>query len=278
MKIFAILLFALLWLDAGIVSIASIAPVTQMVDAIASERVETITMVMQGDSPHTYEPKPSQMKAVSEASLYFAIGVEFEKAWLARFKAQNSSMRVVNLYEGIKRLHMKSHHEHDAKGGEDPHIWTAPRNMIVMAKKVAKALEDIDPEGRKYYEKNLQKYIAQVEALEKRISSILSSLPAGSSFLVFHPSWGYFADEFGLKQVAMETEGKEPSAKEFMSLIKRMKKSGARAIVVQPEFSNKSARLLAKELSIPVVAVSPLAYDWQNSLLRVARAIAGREN
>jgi zinc transport system substrate-binding protein len=143
---------------------------------------------------------------------------------------------------------------------------------------VAKALEDIDPEGRKYYEKNLQKYIAQDEALEKRISSILSSLPAGSSFLVFHPSWGYFADEFGLRQVAMETEGKEPSAKELMSLIKRMKKSGARAIVVQPEFSDKSARLLAKELSIPVVAVSPLAYDWQNSLLRVARAIAGREN
>ncbi len=254
----------------------SIVPQQTFLKAIGGDLVTVTTMVPPGSSPHTYEPKASQMKALSSASLYFAIGVEFESAWLKRFSTTNPDMRVIDLTHGIEKIPMQEHdHHHDGHHDDtDPHIWLSPANVAIMARIIAKTLSEYDPEHAKTYRFNLDLFLEQIEATDGAIKSALSLTPEGSAFMVFHPSWGYFAHDYRLKQVAMEIEGKAPKPKMLIHLIEEAKKQKVRAIIVQPEFSDKSARVLADELGISVKKLSPLNPNWSENLIELARTIA----
>ncbi len=277
------LLFTLTFaLTAKIHCIASIPPIKSLVESIGGKEVEVSVMVPPGSSPHSYEPKASQMRAVENADCYFAVGVEFEKAWLPRFQSQNPRMKIVDLSAPIQKFPMAGHHHHEAdhegeheESGLDPHIWTAPSNLKIMAKQIAQTLEKLDPAHRDLYLANLKKVDARIDETDRKIRKILSVLPPHSRFMVFHPAWGYFAREYGLLQIPVEIEGKAPKPRQLMALIDEARKERIRAIFVQPEFSDKSARLLAGELHIPVIKISPLAADWSDNLLRLAKAIAG---
>ena len=263
---------------ANINTVVSIVPEATFVKAIGKDKVDVTVMVSPGSSPHTYEPKPSQMKAVAKAQLYFAIGVEFEKTWLPRFKDLNPKMKVIDLSQGIKKIPMAAHHheeEHHEESGLDPHIWTVPENVAIIAQHIFDALASEDPQNSAYYKANLDTFLAKVKETDARIKNYLAPLPKGTTFMVFHPSWGYFAKAYGLKQLPIEIEGKNPKPRELIAVIKSAQKAHVRAIFTQPEFSDASAKIIADELHIPVIKVSPLAEDWSENLIRIAKAIAG---
>ncbi|SFV59139.1 Zinc ABC transporter, periplasmic-binding protein ZnuA [hydrothermal vent metagenome] len=277
------LLFSTL-IFANINTVVSILPEKTFVEAIGGEKVNISVMVLPGNSPHTYEPKPSQMKKVAQADLYFAIGVEFENIWLHKFKDLNKNMKMIDLSTGIKKLPMAAdHHEqkpaiHSKEPKEDdPHIWTSPQNVKIMAEHIYEALVKADPDNEGYYTQHYKTFLSLVEETDRKIKNILSAKPKGTKFMVFHPSWGYFAKAYGLVQLPVEIEGKSPKPKELIELIKEAKKEHISAIFTQPEFSDAMAKVMANELHIKVIKVSPLAEDWSGNLIKIAQAIAGKE-
>jgi zinc transport system substrate-binding protein len=287
-KIFLITLLNT-FIFANINTIVSILPEQTFVKAIGGDKVNVSLMVLPGNSPHTYEPKPSQMKDIANATLYFAIGVEFENVWLEKFKNLNKQMKIIDLSSGIKKRSMKTAH-HDKKHdqhhnkehvgehqGSDPHIWTAPMNVKIIAKNIYETLIKIDPANTDYYMQNYKKFISHIEETDHKIQNILSKTPEGTKFMVFHPSWGYFAHAYGLKQLPVEIEGKSPKPKELIALIKKAEEEHISAIFTQPEFSDNLAKIMANELHVKVIKVSPLSPDWSENLINIANAIAGKK-
>ena len=286
-KITLILLLSTNYIFSNINAVVSILPEQTFVKAIGGKKVNVSLMVLPGNSPHTYEPKPSQMKDVAKAELYFAIGVEFENVWLDKFKNLNKHMKVINLSSGIEKLPMTAHHdeahdEHHAEDhsekhqGNDPHIWTSPDNVKIIAGNIYEALAKADSANKSYYKQNYNKFISRIEETDRKIKSILENRPKRTKFMVFHPSWGYFAKSYGLKQLPVEMEGKSPKPKELIHLIKEAKEEKISAIFTQPEFSDATAKIIANELHIKVIKVSPLAPDWSKNLINIANAIAGK--
>ncbi len=265
---------------ANVNSVVSILPQKRFVEAIGGDRVEVSVMVKSGNSPHSYEPKPSQMKDIAKADVYFSIGVEFEEAWLPKFSNQNSKMKIVDTAENIKKAaieavnhNKKESHKHESL---DPHIWTSPTNVKVIAKNIYNALVSIDKNSSDYYRANYKRFLKKIDATDKEIRKILVNTPKGAKFMVFHPSWGYFAREYGLKQIAIEAGGKNPKPKQVMHLIQEAKKEQVKAVFTAPEFSDKIAKQIARELGVPVIKVSPLNPNWSQNLIELAKAIANK--
>ena len=287
-KITLIFLLLTTYIFSNINAVVSILPEQTFVKAIGGDKVNVSLMVQPGNSPHTYEPKPSQMIEIAKADLYFAIDVEFEDVWLPKFQSLNPKMQVIDLADNVTKMQMQdkheceaddehhSEHEEDKHEGEDPHIWTAPSNVKIIAENIYNALKKIDPVNADYYKRNLDIFLASIDETDRQIIHFLSSLEDERRFMVFHPSWGYFAKAYNLEQIAVEVEGKEPKPKELIHLLKEAKEEKVKAIFTQPEFSDTVAKIIAKELQIPVVKVSPLAPNWSENLINIAKAIAGK--
>ena len=260
----------------------SIVPQAYFVERIGGEHVAVQVMVEPGQSPHTYEPKPEQLVALSQSNVYFSIGVSFEDAWLERIAAASPGMLLVDTAAGIERRPIEAHdhgdddddHEEDHEGENlDPHIWLSPRLVRIQARHMADALAELDPEHAQEYRDNLVAFEAEIDALDAEIRQQLAGLTS-AKFLVFHPSWGYFADEYGLEQVAIEVGGQEPSAAELAQLITMAREEGIRVVFAQPEFSTRSAEVIAEEIDGRVLLINPLALDWAENLREVARTVA----
>lgn len=270
----------------GLNAVVSITPEQEFLQAIGGDRVNISLMVKAGDSPHTYEPKPSQMIALSKADIYFAIGVEFEKAWLPKFKNLNPTMDIIDISQGVVKMTMEKdnhdeeeeeHHDEHEHQGDDPHIWTSIANIKLMATNIYTALSQKEPQNQDYFRANLDKYLLSLEQKDKEIRDILSSIKGDRVFMVFHPSWGYFARDYNLTQLSVEIEGKEPKPKELIHLLKEAKAKGVKAIFTQPEFSDTVSIVIAKELNIPVVKVTPLSAQCSQNLINIAKTIAQSE-
>lgn len=441
--------------------VVSVVPQQTFVEKIGGDKVNVTTMVKPGSDPHSYEPKPSQMIAISKADIYFPIKIEFENAWLEKFKAQNKKMKFVEMTKGVEFIEMPDHgkmfadddhddhhghghhddhhghgdhgeeglpfewagafelkkgeytwhfdkvdgkyadpamrflmikadddhHGHDHHGhahhdekedlieehekeatkifegkttkaidgdyisknkttyklvfdqsknqtlfkvsikedGEyifftehmpfefedkehffkdltrndiepvaqhpeadghhghghghhhganDPHSWVSPVNVKIMAKNIYDALVKTDSTNSSYYKANYEKFLNEITSTDKKIKNILSKVPAQSKFMVFHPSWGYFAKDYNLVQLAIEVEGKEPKPKMLKKIVDYAKEENIKAVFTQLEFSDKSSRAIASELKVKVIKETPLAADWSNNLIKMANAIA----
>jgi ABC-type Zn uptake system ZnuABC Zn-binding protein ZnuA len=407
--------------------VVSILPQQTFVEKIGGDKIKVTTMVKPGSDPHAYEPKPSQMKDITNANIYFPIGLEFENTWLDKFAAQNKNMKFVEMTKGIELIEMKKHshyhhkdesahqgeklpyewsgvfdlkkgtytwtfskvddkyaetsmkmfiikadkksenlietyektakdiytkdksslaknndfletknsfyelnfdekqnestfkieikeagkyifftehmptefegNEHFFKDiakndieaidtfpkededhhGKDPHTWTSPQNVKIMVKNIYDTLVEFDSSNKDYYKTNYDNFIEEINETDKKIKDILSALPKDSKVMVFHPSWGYFAKDYNLIQVAIEVEGKEPKPKMLQKIIDEAKEENVKAIFTQTEFSDKSANAIANELKIKVIKETPLAKDWSENLIKMANAIANNK-
>jgi zinc transport system substrate-binding protein len=249
----------------------SILPQKYFVERVGGEQVAVSVMVGPGQSPETYEPTPKQMAALSQARLYFSIGVAFEDSWMKRIQAANPTLRVVPMQRGVALLPLTG------PGGEsdgiDPHLWTSPQRVKLMAGNVRDALIQADPDHRGDYESNYRTFAAGMDKLDRDIRAILASAK-GKRFMVFHPSWGYFAHDYGLRQIPIEAEGKEPGAKSLARVIDLGKREGVKVIFVQTQFSRRTAETVAVAIGARVVGVDPLAENYPQNLLRVAHEFA----
>jgi zinc transport system substrate-binding protein len=264
-------------------TVVSILPEQTFAQAIGGDKVNITLMVKPGNSPHTYEPKPSQMKAIAKADIYFSIGVEFEETWLDRFQNQNHDMKIVDISKGVKKIHMVEHshhkehsddkkHAHEHHEEKDPHIWTSPKNVKIIVQNIYNSFVKVDPKNKEYYKSNLDKFLLYVDNLDKDIKKILNQ--PNKRFMVFHPEWGYFAKEYNLIQIPIEVEGKNPKPRELKHLIEEAKEEKIDAIFTSPVFSDAIAKQIANELKIPVIKISSLDKNWGENLMTFAKTIA----
>ena len=253
----------------------SILPQKYFVERIGGDLVDVNVMVGPGEEPHTFEPQPSQMKALSSSQIYFTIGIEFENAWLNKFKDTNPTLQFVDSSAGIEKIAISGTEPTATGSGKDthddldPHIWLSPANVKIIAQTIANALSELDTEHGSIYQNNLDIFLQDIDTLDQDISSSLLSL-SSRQFLTFHPAWGYFARDYHLEQIAIEVGGSEPSAAELADLINFAKQHEIRFIFAEPEFSTKSADTIAQEIGGEVILISPLEENWLENMNLIA--------
>lgn len=264
----------------------SIGPQKYFVEKIGAGVVEVNVMVEPGVDPHVYDPKPRQMAAVAKSRVYFAVGVPFEDAWLEKFKSANPSIVILHTEDGVERIPMVEE-EHDAAGhghghaagaegedlhrpsGLDPHVWLSPPAVLVQARNILEGLVRVDPGHSRLYEENYRKFAAEIVDLDIELMSLFRDAGGRRGFMVFHPAWGYFAKAYGLVQVPVEVEGKEPKAADLERLIGSARERGIKTIFVQPQFSSSSAKVIAEAIGGVIVSADPMAGDWAENLRRI---------
>jgi zinc transport system substrate-binding protein len=254
----------------------SILPQAYLVERVGGERVNVHVLVLPGQSPEIYSPTPQQISALSRARLYFRVGVPFENALVSKVRDVMGNLEIVDTREGIELRVMESDHAHDEvhphSDGFDPHIWLSPVSVKQQASTMAAALARVDPMHAAEYDRNLAHFLGDVDATTARIRANLAPFK-GRSFYVFHPAYGYFADAFGLRQVAVEAEGKRPTPKHLQELIGQVKAEGVRTIFVQPQFDRDSAEAIADAVGGTVEPLDPLARDILRNLEEMAAKI-----
>ncbi len=222
------------------------------------------------------------MASLTGSTIYFAIGVPFEKVWLERFGALNPGMMIVHSEEGIEKIPMKADHHHEeaghhegagrAHGIDDPHIWLSPLLVRIVARNILDALLKAAPLHRSFFGANYREFCAEIEGLDRELKKVFSGRGPEVNFMVYHPAWGYFARGYGLNQVPIEIEGKEPKPRALKNIIGQARDKGVKVIFVQPQFSAKSARTIAGAMGGQVIVADPLAPDWAQNLRKVAQA------
>jgi len=242
----------------------TIPPQAEFVERIGGKYVQVIIMVPPGASPHTYEPTPLQLVQVSKAKIYFEVGsgVDFELSFIPKILEVNPNLIIVNCSEGIRII------------DRDPHVWLCPKNAKIMVRNICKALIEADPERKEFYVRNMHNYIKELDDLDVKIRKILNNL-AERSFLVYHPAWRYFAEEYNLTQIPVEKVGKAPTAKGIIALIKQAMSLQKKIIFVSPQFDWKKAEAIAESIHGKIVFIDPLARNYVENLLSVALKLAG---
>ena len=249
-------------------------PLRYFTEAIAGGHYEVVSMVPKGSSPESYDPTPQQLVALSRSQAYFRIGyIGFEQAWMKKLQANAPEMKVFDTSRGVDFIRGEGHWhgDHFHEGGVEPHIWNSTRNAIIIAENIYEALCELDAIHQEEYKNrldSLKKTIAQTDA---NVSAFLEN--ADSTFLIYHPALSYFARDYGLKQISIEENGKEPSPAQLKALIETCRKEKAHVIFVQQEFDQRNAQLIADELGVNVVPINPLSYDWDEEMVRVAQAL-----
>ena len=269
---------AVLWAgDEHITVAVSLQPYATIVKMVGGSRVNIVTLLPPEADPHNYEPKPAIIKAFSLAQVYFTDGSGIDKAWMPRFLGANKKVEVVDISKNIKWMELE-HDGHDLHEHEDheidPHIWTSPARVKFLALNISEHLIQIDPEHEKYYTFRLQNTLDALERMERHINEAVIHMPPKSrSFIVFHPSYGYFAKDYKLKQYAIEVNGKEPKPKDLAKLIQMGRKNNVKLVFVQPQFSKRAATTIAKDLGATIVETDPLSADFMGNIQKLLGAL-----
>ena len=262
----------------------NILPQKYFVEKIVKDKFEINVMVKPGSSPHNYEPKPSQMKSLVSSKAYFLVGDPFEQAWMDKFKQNAKNTLFVDTTKGIEKIQMQEHNHHDEANvdakhdehdhsGFDPHVWLDPLLVKIQAKNIYEAMVEIDSQNGDFYKTNYEEFIKELDTLDENIKTILSPYK-DKAFMVFHPSWGYFAKRYDLVQIPIELQGKEPKPNELVELIKDAKEHNIKIVFVSPQFSQKSAKTISQNIDAKVATINPMVENWSEGLIMTAKEIA----
>lgn len=252
----------------------SILPQEYFVKRIGGQRVQVTTLVQPGNSPATYAPTPKQMASIASAHIYFRIGVPFENSLYPKLKRSLPDLMIIDLQEGIKLMPMEEGPDdiHDHHEDLDPHTWLDPNLALHQSLLIRDALIRFDPAGETKYRNNFAALERDLEQLDKELQGSLLPL-AGKTIYVFHPAYGYFCRAYGLHQKAVHPEGKNPGAKYLARLIEQAKKDNVKAIFVQPQFSTKAARTLARSIGGSVITLDPLALNYLDNMRSISKQL-----
>ncbi|MDD2436739.1 MAG: zinc ABC transporter substrate-binding protein [Massilibacteroides sp.] len=264
----------------------TIEPQRYFAEKIAGDKFVIHTVVPAGQNPEIYDPTPQQMVKVSKSEAYLRVGhLGLEEVWVSKLLENNSHMKVFDLSEGFSLIENEEEYEHEHQSGEvynhahhgvDPHIWSSVAGAKKMAWNVLYAFIDLDKDNTSYYWENYNRLMSEIEETEQQIARLLESLD-NRTFIIYHPALTYFSHEYGLTQLSIEMEGKEPSPAQLKQLIDTARTSGAKVVFIQQEFDQKNAELIAKETNCKLVVINPLAYDWKKEMIHIAQALADGE-
>ena len=252
----------------------SIVPEETFVTAVAGDLIDVITMIPPGHSPANYEPTPGQMLKFSKSKIYFSMGVPTEEAnILPKIDSLNKDIKVVSLSEKVKEFYP----ERSFAKGRDPHIWLSPKRVKVMIEVIKDELIELDPNNKSVYEKNAEEYKLKLDNVNSEIKEILNDVKQ-QSFIIYHPAFGYFADDYGLIMVPIEEVGKEATSKRLQDIIDFANKENIKYILYQDEFDSQQADTVAEEINGTTINVSPLASNYIDNLREIANKFSEKLN
>ncbi|MDD3045366.1 MAG: zinc ABC transporter substrate-binding protein [Candidatus Delongbacteria bacterium] len=262
------------------VIMVSILPQKYFVERIAGDKVDVKVMIPPGASPATYEPAPSDVINLHKASAYFRIGyIGFELSKMEDIGGLNKKMKIYDCSEGVELIYGDHEHEeaeHDNEeddhghSGVNPHIWLSPKAVKIIADNILKGLEETDPQNIEFFRKNHKAFTSDLEKLDMEIGVMLKDVP-NRKFIVYHPAWSYFAHDYGLEEIPVEINGKEPSAGAIKNLIDKARAEDIKVVFVQKQFDRKLAENIAAETGGRVIQLDPLEEKWFDNMIVIAR-------
>ena len=257
--------------------LVSTAPYVEILQELAGDDIQTELLVPAGFSSHTYEPTARQIMRASQAKIWFTIGEFFEKKAVDAIKSHNKSFITIDLRQGLPLLYDECghHHHHQDAQQADPHIWMSPKMMIEQVKVIAETLEKVFPELSQKVTLRLPFLIKKLNSLDNLIKAELAK-KTNHFLVVSHPSYGYFCRDYSLMQIAIEHEGKDPTAKQLTHLIAFMKANNIHTIFTQKQYSTKAAEFIAKEVGAELISLDPYAQDYFANMQAIAERISGR--
>lgn len=250
--------------------VVTIAPLKYIVKQITCGDFDVAILVPAGASPESYEPTPKQMAEVHDAQLVFTTGlIEFERALLKDVDRNH----VVDLSTGIQLIEgsCSHHHHHDHHHGVDPHIWTSPQELRRMATTAHAAIIRQYPDSTKYTVA-FDALSTRLEALDEECKQAIET-SGTQAFMVYHPAMTYYARAYGIEQIAIEYEGKEPSAKYLSTIIDQAHEKNIKAILYQAEYPKSVVEVVAKDIGIEALEINPLAEDIESTIRTITTAI-----
>jgi zinc transport system substrate-binding protein len=273
--------------------VVTIEPQRYFAEMIAGDHFDVYTVVPVGQSPETYDPAPREMIRIAQSIAYLQIGqIGFEQTWMQTIRSNNPHLKFFDVSEGVdwigeeeikefnvqgSRFKEEEESEHHHHGGIDPHIWSATTTAKIIATNTLQAFLELDPEHNTTYQDNYQRLIDEIDATAIQLHSMLDTLTC-RTFVIYHPALTYFANEFGLRQLSIEADGKEPSVASIRALIDEARKMQVRVVFVQQEFDRKHAEQIATEINARVVIINPLAKEWQEQMIFLASELIKWKN
>ncbi|HEG0284987.1 TPA: zinc ABC transporter substrate-binding protein [Campylobacter coli] len=277
-KLFLFLLTCIVLQAKPVVSV-SIAPQAFFVKKIAGQSVIINTILPQNTDEHNFEFKPSTMKELEKSDIYFTIGLEYEKSYLNKIRQNFPKLKIIDTQENISLLEFEEYDEntpeeehHEEHNVLDIHTWLDPVLVKIQAQNIYNALTKEYPHNKTMYQENLNTFLNELDHLDAKIQSKFNNKKE-KEFIVYHPSWAYFAKRYGLVQIPVEINGTEPKIKELQKLIQKAKTKNIKIIFVQPGFPEDASKVLAKEIDANIVSINHLSEDWHNELLKTADAL-----
>lgn len=263
-------------------------PYASVVSEIGGDQLDVVTLLPPGADPHTFEPKPATLKEFAKASVYFSDGSGMDEAWLPRFKGVNKNVQIVSLSKDIDWMEEDEHHHHDEHcdhheeadadddGELDPHLWTSPVQMMQVATNICDALVQLDSANADLYIERWFDLTERLKKLDAELRASIAKLPQQArTFIVFHPSYGYFARDYGMTQLTVEVNGKEPKPRDLFNLAKTGKSNNVHIVFVQPQFSKRAATTIARELDAVILDTDPLSFEYEKNIRALLSAIDG---
>ncbi len=254
--------------------VVSIVPLKYVVDNIVGDDFDIEVVVPAGASPETYEPTPAQMEKIESAKMIFAVGLMgFEQTLIERM-TESTRGRYVALADGIEADVEHHHHHHDGcgHGGANPHLWTSPRELRLMADNAYKAIAEVFPDSTKY-ERAYRDFCVRLDSLDAEVARRAEQLEC-RSFVIYHPTFHYMAEHYGLEEIAVENHGKEPSVKHMQSVVTQARRAGVSKVFYQREFPRTMVETVAAELGVEPIEVDILSEDVEGMILNFMDKLA----
>lgn len=258
----------------------SILPQKYFVERIVGDQFTINVMIPPGASPVTYEPSPKQMKDLVDSEVYIRIGhIEFEKSWMKKLQSINPEMDIIDQSEVATLIEPENDHGHDHHHdghhhhGVDPHIWTSPKEVKKQIEFIYNYFTKKYPENKSAFTANYNSFVNQVDSLDQYVSKTLEPY-RGKKFLIFHPALSYIARDYGLEQISIEIDGKEPTPANIQEIIEVAKSENIKVVFIQRQFSTHNAEVIAREINGNVIQIDPLDYNWAKSITMITNEIA----
>ena len=250
----------------------TIPPYKYFVEKIAGDKVDVNVMVSNGNNPETYEPNAQQMMELSNSALYLKVGsIGFEQTWMKKLQDNAPDMKLIDTSVGITPAKTPG-------GNINPHVWMSCKNARIIASNIFKALCQLEPENKTFFQKNYQQLLSSIDRQDSIIRKSFKDNPEMvRKFVIYHPILTYFARDYQLEQLAIEEEGREPSAAQLKSLIERARKQKIRYCLIQAEFANRNTTTFIKESQTKAMDINPLQADWANAMKEVSLAVQGKK-
>jgi len=257
--------------------LVTIAPYAYFVDRIAGDTLDIQTLIPPGTNLHIYEPTPKEVKKSIDAAVWFRIEEPIEKRVVEAIREQNPKQKIINLQDGLTLLGEEETHEltpcqgHD-HGAYDLHTWLSPKNTLIQAKLITSTLVSLFPENAQLYEKNAETLFADLKALDQDLEKELAPFK-GDALLVSHPALSYFCHNYGLIQLSVECEGKDPRPKDVEEIIKKAEAYSVRCVFLQQGFNNRGAQIIGQKLGLPIYRIDPYDRDYIRNMRQIAEYI-----